>query len=385
MTLEQYTPKQVQYIKHNRTVTDFDIERYGEQLATHDMLIEGLILYELGKIPESKGIDINKQFVIDTMEATNNWIKKRHLLPFAKNLTQWNKPVEEVNSIPIIMNHKTDEVENEVGKIKGLLYVKEVKGIASLFAEELITDLEAKKAIQDGRLRSQSMGTRGDKSIKEVSFVINEAAPLCGLMLSENDANKPQPALTLTEQELQLTEELRGLRLAEREIEDVIIPNHIILSRMIKSGKIYPFAYEKLIRTNNKETLQLMEYSLPSKDLGLMLGTEKQPQKMPVDNLQKTIADAKKKHGIQNEIKLTEDIIVQDKPINNEQDRIKELKHILELSELNPALATQYVKCELGEVVDEQKYKDIQLSEYTESLKSIKQKISNVTLTLGER
>src|ERR1700761_7534527 len=151
----------IEYIKHNRNVTNHDIDKYGK-LATHDLLIPCLLMYELGKIPDKNGtiVDMNTDKITQLMEKTNKWIKSRHLLPAAKLFTQWNKPVEEINAIPVIKNHNTGAVENKVGYSHGLLYTDNIDDKLGLFVNLCIIDNDAKQDVENGLLNSVSIGTR---------------------------------------------------------------------------------------------------------------------------------------------------------------------------------------------------------------------------------
>ena len=368
------------------------------KLATHDIVVPCLLLYEMGKIKDKNGteVDIDRDFINFTKDATNNWIKKRHLLPFAKFITQWSKPVDEANAIPLIKNHKTDEVENLVGHSRGLLYTEEVDGVLALFTSVAIEDPHAKEAVVGELLRQISIGTRPDGSIKEISFVVNEAAPLCGLMLSEptfkistlTKDTLPEISIELSiekdNKQLELAEELKVLQLAERELENIIIPNHMILSRMIKRGKIKPAAYDKLIKDTTPQTLELMERYMPSNDLGLTYGTNRDPEPVCRDELkfEEALAKGKNNLGIKDKNKskdnTTIDMIKQ--APSYEERRNKELKHILELAEYSPDVVAKYIKHELGEEVEQPKYKDTLLSEYLTTLKEVK----NKCVQLGE-
>lgn len=419
----------LEYVKHNRTVTAHDLNKYG-RLADHDLLVPCLLIYEMGEISDKNGtpVDLNKEFIQETMQRTNDFIVKRAALPFARTNPEWNKSLDEINAIPLIKNHKTDEVENQVGYSRGLSYTEEKEGILSLYIDVEIRRIEAKQEVEGGLLRAISIGTRGDGSVKEISFVSNEAAPLCGLQFSEPgfvskiigkkrtmQLHLPDSGLQfsnddsveeLTQEiptktkpikktkEIKLAEQIDGLELAEHELEEVVIPNHFILSRMIKSGKIYPFKYDELIKTRNLSALELMESSIPSRDIGKMHGTSKQAEYVPQEALQeKQFAESMAKS--QEKLKIKKQPESQDTPtpkmlelirqnVSFEEVREKELKHILELAEHSPEIAAKYIKCELGEEVENPKYKDVLLAEYLNELKSIKKKLKTLTLQFEE-
>lgn len=367
------------------------MQKYG-RLATHDVHVPVLLAYELGNIQDKNGtpVNINKDFINRTMKLTNDWIIKKHRSPFARFRSAWNKPIEDVQVIPIIKNHDTTQVDNTVGWIKGLLYTQEVDGILSLYANAVITDPDAKLKVEGDLLRNTSFGTRGDGSIKELSFVINEAIPHGGLVCSEpNNVIETSEPKTKSTEEIQLAEEISELQFEEQQLNEVIIPNHIVLSRMIRTGKIYPWQYDNLITENNQHLLQLMEQSLPSTDLGLMLGTQRHPEKRTTDDnrIVKSIIDKYKKENpsaTASKVKHKPEIdgFIKES-VNFEETREKELKYILELAEHSPDIAKKYIQAELGNGVE-----DVDTSrcfaEYLARSKELKQLINTKQIQLGE-
>lgn len=388
MAIESF---EVEYRQHNRPITADQMNTYGK-LATHDIYVTCLLLYELGVIEDGNGkpVDINKAYINAICEATNNYIKKKHLLPFGKFISSWSKPLDEVNAISLIKDHDLSDVDNTVGHTIGLCYTDTIlddntgKEVYALFIDTVIVRTLAKQDVVDRLLRATSLQTRKDGSIREISFVINEAAPLCGLMLSEQknyDKQIIQPT-KIIEQDLkiQMAEEIGELKFAEHELETKIIPNHIILSRMIKKGKLVPWRYDELIKQATPDTLKLMETSIPCFDLGVIYGTNKQPEKININELKfnEAIDNLKKKHTKGKQDNKKEPAIVVDLIRNSndfEKSRQQELKQILELAESSPENVANYIKFELGEEVDKPEYSDILLSEYVGELKEIRSKI----------
>jgi hypothetical protein len=388
----------ISYVKHDREVTSDQLQKYGK-FATHDIHVPVLLLYELGNIQDKNGtpVNIDADFLNDTLEKTNAWIKKRYMSPFAKLKSFWSKPLENVEVIPIIKNHDTSNVDDTVGHLKGLLRIESIDGIQSLIADAVIKDPDAKEKINGDLLRNTSVGIREDGSIKEVSFVINEAAPHGGLMMSEKETkkNKKKKAKNSAivnnskNKELEFAEKMNSLQFEERQLEEVIIPNHMILSRMIKTGKIPPWKYEKLITEPNRGLLEMMETSLPSIDLGLMIGTQRHPEKVDASEMMinNIIAKYQKNNDVakqsQTEIPRQQIEII-NQAQSFEETRIKELKHLLELAEHSPEILSKYLKIELGEPqsTEDCELKDTQLAEYIQKSKDIKNQLKQ--LQLGE-
>lgn len=373
-----------EYVKHNRAVTPENLQKYGK-LANHDIHVPILVLYELGNIKDKNGIEVNidKDFINETMRVSNEAIKIRHKSPFAKLKSIWSKAIDEVEAIPIIKNHDTADVDGLVGHTKGLFYTDIVEDKLALLIMGIIKDPQAKMKVDDDLLRNTSMGSRADGSIKEISFVINEAVPHGGLVMSELTQN----AQLQTTQELQLAEDIPTLQLQLSEFEQTIIPNHLILSRLIKNGKLAPYKYDTLITSNNREALELLEHSAECVNLGIIYGTNKSPQSLQLSELKTAnqkiddiISNWKQKNGGITPAPHTE--IIQQNGQNFAETRQKELKHILELAQYSPELAAKYIKCELGEDVDNSKYRDTLLTEYLSNVTTIKTKLKE--LQLGE-
>lgn len=384
----------IKYIKHTRPVVQDDIDKYKltptildengviVSLATHDIHSEVLLAYENGKMSDKNGtpVDMNAEFITDLKNKTNKYLKNKFASPFAKHISSWAKSqLEDVEHIPMIMNHKTDQVENTVGQLKGILYTKIVDGILALYSDSVIKDLQAKKDINNELLRATSFGTRPDGSIKELSFVINEAIPLAGLVMSEKTDNTVTVS-TKTDQELQLAEQISSLQMQEHELDNVIIPNHLKLARLIRTGRLLPWKYEELITNPNAGiALELMESTTPALNLGVMYGSRAQLESIdPSDVLIEQMASKYKTATETKTIPQKEELIK--KSVSFEEKRTKELKHILELAEYSPEVLSKYIKIELGETVDTEDcvIKDTLLTEYIQKSKDIKQQLKQL-------
>ena len=399
---------QIEYIPHDSDVPPSQVHEYGK-LATHDLRIPILLLYEKDGVTYDKDgqpVEINAQFVTNAMNLTNKFIENRHKNPLAKLISKWRKPIDEVTSIPIQKDHDNASVDKKIGHIEGLTFTEIVKGDWNgngkqteklcLFGYALITKLTGKIDVDSGILRESSVGLRPDNSIKEVSMVSNEALPLCGLMFSEPSFIKEAEAATLdveikspikkpkaqkNNKAIELAEQINGLQLAEQRLEHTIIPNHMIISRMIKNGKLKPYQYDNALSMDRK-TLEFMEHSIPSRELGLVLGTNKPVQKIESKDFkfEQLVAEAQEKLGTKKDKPKDFEMIRQD--FNFEETRTKELKRMLELAEGSPELIKQYIKCELGNEFVEPSYRDECLDEYMVQLSEIKKQLKS--LQFGE-
>ncbi len=371
-----------EYIKHNREVTPEELQNYGKY-ATHDIAMPILLLYPAGTINDKNGtpVKIDDEFIKFTMKATNAAIRKRYSSPFAKIKSFFTDSIEDYEIIPLLKNHDPNNVDGLVGHTKGLCYIQNIEGIDCLLIKGIIKDAETKKRIDGDLFRNTSLGTRNDGSIKEISIVSNEALAHGGFLMSEEstttELQKPSKRVLL------LSEQISELQLAENTLSNVTIPNHIVLARMIKNGKIEPWKYDELIKQPT-QVVELMERSLPSNKLGIMYGTQKHPQ--TIDQTEKIINDiVAKRKPEKGKIKLNEQhegLIVQEQSF--EVLRKKELSHIFELQQHSPEIAKKYIAYELGEEVDPPQYNDKYLSEYIEQSKAIKQQLNQLQIQLGE-
>ena len=257
----------------------------------------------------------------------------------------------------------------------------------------VIKEPEAKMKIEGDIFRNTSLGTRPDGSIKEISIVSNEALPHGGFMMSEKDNIQQDDTIEIVPQinkeTLLLHNELQELQLSEHQLTNITIPNHIILARMIKKGKIEAYKYDELI---NKDTsiLELMEQSLPTNNLGIMFGTSKQLSKIDASDtvLSSIVKDYKKNKKDIKDKKTTETLSIEAIKLdhnNLKENRAKELKHIVELMEYSSSIAKDYINIELGEGVEVKGFRDKYLTEYLERSKELKNKINNLQIQLGEK
>lgn len=374
----------IKYVEHDRELLKEEIEKHGK-MATHDIEVPILLLYELGVIPDKNGnkVDVNKQFINSTMTNTNDYIKKKAKNPFSKFKSAWRKPIDEIEAIPIIKNHNTDDVDGIVGHIKGLLFTDVVDNKLALKGIAVIKDIKAKYKVKADLLRNTSIGTRGDGSIKEVSFVINEAVAHGGLEMSEPVVEEVKQKEELSPLSIQLSELSSQLN----ELENKTIPNHILLIKMIKNSKIEPYKYNDLINQDNK-IIQLMENSISSVDVSKMVGYNMCNVKMKDDEfnaMQKSIDELSEKFNKNKKTDKKEiDITLAKNDINANELRNKDLKQILELMEYNPDVAKNYIKIELGEHVELNNGADIELSEYLTKVNNLKSKINDINIQLGE-
>lgn len=396
---------QINYVKHNRTAKPEELEKYGK-LATHDIESPLLLMYENGEVTDKNGTKIkaDKAFIDYTLKQTNKKIRERIKSPFQKMKSYISSSEADIEHIPIIKNHKTDDWDGIVGYSKGLAYTDTVEGsdgqkILSLFIKQRIYKMEGKVDFESTLLRGISPGIRADGSIKEISYVINPCFVEAGAIFSEEAPNEVIPntdEIQLSEKQLEMMEEITTLEFREKELNDVVIPNHIILSKLIRSGRIAPFQYDSLINSQNTEALELMEKSTFSRDLGLMIGIGKQPVKnqsleknvidqiidMHKKNDPSFVANSEKEKKIENYTPENDNFISNSASfpeIMNEK-----LKNILELCEYSPDIAKKYIKVELGEEIKEPDFNDKYLNEFINESKNIKQKLKSLKIELGE-
>jgi hypothetical protein len=380
-------------IPHNRKVTSDMIAKYGD-FATHDIEVEAIILEENGKTLDKNGneANIDKKFISNAEKSTNDWIiaNKNNILQKLKSF--WKKPINDVLSIPVIKDHKADHVDGTVGYVKGLVYAKEKSDKFILLCKILILDLEAKVKVESKLYNRLSVGIREDGSIREVSFVVNPALPSCGLLMSENKViNKTLKKNTIIQNEpitypvddnyLALSEELRINNAKYTKLVEKIIPNHIMLSSMIKNGQIEPYKYDNLINKDT-DTINLLYTTLPQNDIFKMISLSAPALVEQTDReLNEFIKKYKKDTKEEKVVQMPQ---VMQNNVNLKESRDKELKHILELSKVDFALAEQYINIELGNTTNKTVDNDIYLSEYMKEAETIKEKVNTLTLQLGE-
>lgn len=399
---------QINYVKHNRNAKPEEVQKYGK-IATHDIESPLLLMYENGDVTDKNGTKIkaDKAFINYTLKQTNKKIRERITSPFQKMKSYISSSESDIEHIPIIKNHKTDDWDGIVGYSKGLAYTDTVetddgKKILALFIKQRIYKMEGKVDFESTLLRGVSPGIRADGSIKEISYVINPCFVEAGAIFSEEANNEVIPSVKdveLSETQLQMMEEITSLEFRERELNEVIIPNHIILSKLIRSGRIAPFQYESLINNPNTEALELMEKSTFSRDLGLMIGIGKHPVKS--QSLEKNVIDQVLDMHKKNNPNFvaTSEKENKDKKIENyiaEKDNLisnsasfpeimnEKLKNILELCEYSPDIAKKYIKVELGEEVKEPDFDDKYLKQFIDESKKVKERLNSLKIELGE-
>lgn len=380
------------YVKHDREVTTEQLQRYGK-LATHDIHVPILLLYPIGTISDKNGtpVAIDDDFIKTTMKATNSSIKKRFDSPFAKVKSFYANTIGDYEIIPIIKNHKTDDVDNLVGHTKGLTYLDKIDGVSCLCIMGVIKDPETKSKMEGDLFRNTSLGTRGDGSIKEISIVSNEALAHGGFLMGEEDTTptkieESKASDLVSKKELKLSEEITALQLEEQTLDNITIPNHIVLSKMIKTCRIEPWQYDDLI-SESPATLKLMERTMPALKLGIIYGTNREPQKIDTSDalIEHIIGKHNKRTGKVNKKQLSQapiEAIKQDHSF--EEVRHKELTYILELAEYSPEIAKKYISAELGEDVAQPEYNDKYLIEYLNKSREVKTKLKNLQIQLGE-
>lgn len=384
----------IKFVKHNRPTTVANLKEYvlsptqydehGEivSFATHDIEVPILLGYEYGKANDRNGTPfiMDKEYLVYTKNATNNYISEKKSSIVSSLKSMWNKAIGNIEAIPIIKDH-TNIVNNTVGFSKGLVYTKKENGILYLYIDGIIKDIDSKqKIVSDDLLRNTSMGTREDGSIKEISIVNSEAIPHTGLIMSENEKVND---LQLSETQLNLMEQINDLELQENELDHIIIPNHMILAKLIKSGKLPRYMYEELIHTRNREALELMEIALPAIDIGIIYGTSKEPQ--PSNIIESQIKEIRAKMNLKPDFKMNhveEKVISQN--INLEDVHRKKVEHILELAEFSPKISIEYMRAELGLNIKKPIYNDNLLRGYIDDLKSLKSQKQSKKLELGE-
>lgn len=390
------------YEKHDRSVTDFQIKQYG-RIADHDIVVPCLLFYDgQGEVADKNGTitKIDKKFIDKILESTNEYTKKLHIMPYVKHISNWSKPIDEVNATSLIMNHKIDEVENTVGSTVGLLYIDDEfihpetqDTLYSLFVDVVIKDIAAKQAVESGLLRATSARVQPPSNrLIELSFVVDPALPLSGLMFS-SEIDTTMHAANITH-DLTIncassnSQEIKALEFSAYELEHKTIPNHNIAVQLIKNGKMLPHMYSNAIK-QERATLEFMAQAIPFNDVTRIFGTAREPEKIDktVFEGQRTIneykAEQNKKHPKQSNIQTQEvkpefvEMIKQH--TSYQEERNKELKHILQLAEQSDVMLKDYLKINLGESVKRESEKpDPSLKEYLSELKSINTKINKL-------
>jgi hypothetical protein len=376
--------KKPQQIKHNRKILPKD-EEYGE-VATYDILATCICAYELKEILDANGkkVVMDKKWLKRIEESTNNFIETRVNSKF-KKVKSFLQNKDNSLIIPLSFDHESS-AKHVVGFTQGLSWIEEFEGKDTLFINVLAIDNETKAKINDGLLRHTSIGIRPDGSIKEISFVQNPALPDGGIILSENKIEN-----LLSEQELELQEQISTLEFQETQLSEFTIPNHIIFLRMLKNGKIRPTAYNEFI-TKHPEDNMFMEKMSPVQDLGIIYGSSLQPTMVLDEHKEKVIEYAEQFLGWRNKKKkkLTTEEIKEDIQLQYREPDIalhykNILKEIKDLNKVCPQLVDDVIATELGENKNQNLPNDNELNEYLAQLEEIKTKKQNLTIQLQEQ
>lgn len=387
MTIFSKILKKPKLVKHNREIIPKDKDAYGS-LADHDLIATCILAYDTGKIPDANGkiVSVNQEWMEHTKDRTNLYLKN-HVDHAMAETKSWLKNYEEAEIIPLSFDHESSAKHNS-GFNHGLIWSEKYKGLHTLLVNVIIKDNEVKSKINQGLIRSTSLGTRGDGSIREISFVQNPAIPHGGLIMSENQNNNN---INLSEQELELQEQISELEFQETQLSEFTIPNHIIFLRMLKNGKIRPTAYNEFI-TKHPEDNIFMEKMSPVQDLGIIYGSSLQPTMVLDEHKEKVIEYAeqflgwrnrKKKNSKTEEIKEDTQLQYREPDIALHYKNI--LKEIKDLNKVCPQLVDDVIATELGENVNQNLPNDNELNEYLAQLEEIKTKKQNLTIQLQEQ
>ena len=331
----------IQYVKHDRVITQKQIDEYG-QLATHDIMTEAALLAVGMKVPNTSGdeLSVDLDMLKRIKNATNGWIRHRFDNPLVK-ARSYVFGLDKNEFIPFIKNHDLKDNDGKIGSNVGMFYIRKIDGIPTLCVKMVITSLAAKSSIDgvDGKnmISNVSIQTRPDASIREISAVINEGAPGAGLLLNEPGYQpEPNPVVNL---ELQLAE------------VDSTIEKHTIIAHMIKTAKTSPYLYDELM-LSDVGVLVRMNRGLPARELGLTLGTSKIPQPVEKTDMSK-INDYLRSVGKEPIENMDE--AVKHSPANSMQleERETELTRVLELVRVNPHHAEKYLQFELDGKCDD--------------------------------
>jgi len=372
-------------IKHNRDIIPKDLQDYGE-LAKHDLMITILLAYELGTIPDANGtkVHVSQEWMESTMKKTNKYIKNHVNGVFAQAKSYLNS-YKEALVIPLSFDHQSSAKHNS-GFSTGLLWTEYYNNELGLFVNAVVRDNETKAKIQQGLIRSTSLGTRADGSIKEISYVQNPAIPHGGILMSENK----QSQVYLSENCIKLQEEINFLELQEYEVQNNI-KNHFLYLEMLKNGKIRPLAYKEFVNREYSENKN-RNAELVAHDIGVVFGNTIQPtilkneQLSQLEQASKVIQEWKnqqtlnpKSGDVSHNISCAENNSV----FIIEQHYKSLLTEIKDLSNHCPDLVSDLIKTELGE----NKFinpDDKDLQEYYIQLQKIKTKKQSLTIQLQE-
>lgn len=382
-------------VPHNRPVIQKEIENYGEY-ASNDIEVDVLILYDKGLTTDSRGTkkDLDRELIKRVEKNTNERIKLRYSFnrPLAKLKSFILPDIDQTKTIRIIKDHAM-LTDNQIGFLKGFVRTIEHDGKLCILGTAVITDNNAKMQFKNEMLREVSatlIGAEPFETIVEVSAVVNAAVEGCGFLMSD-PINKDAIVLSepIENRQIQLSEEIMQLSERATHLENVVLPNHILLSKAIKTGKIYPYQYDELINGDSAIIKKYIIDAKPGVDLGIMLGTSKPPSQIEFNQssfeniLKDTLNNIEKSKTSTTEESRPMEMIVEEKNFA-EEARVNELKRILELSEASPHLVDKYIRCELDIEEEEARYTDKHYKTYLEELAQLRSSISTKHIQLQE-
>lgn len=237
---------------------------FSREEKNNPIIKKFLILHPI-KTRDKNGtpVEIREEHLEKIKDVHNKMVDEQFNNPFAsiKSFVTSSNPSNYL-SVPIILNHNADQVENRVGFIKGYLWTERHNGMLGLFANgEIIADW-AKPYVNDSNkplLREVSVGLRADYSIKELSFVNNNAAPYAtmlgesdnktiNLSINSEDFYSNNPTMTMEEKSIttKMSEVIDALELKEQELSEINKNIYIenSLHKLSKQGKIIPAMIE---------------------------------------------------------------------------------------------------------------------------------------------
>lgn len=336
-------------IKHNRDIIPKDLSDYGE-LAKHDLMITILLAYEMGVIPDANGtkVNVSKEWMESTMKKTNKYIKNHVDGLFAKTKS-FLSSYKDALVIPLSFDHQSSAKHNS-GFSNGLLWIEEYNNELGLFVNAIVRDNEIKSKIQQGLIRSTSLGTRADGSIKEISFVQNPAIPHGGILMSENQNGQ----IKLSDDCIKLQEEVNFLELQISELQNTI-SNDILFCEMLKNGKIRPTAYQEFIKRDYQDN-KSRNNELVAHDIGIIFGNSIQPvllkeeQKSDIIKASKIITQYKQQKNNKNQNSNDNISFAENNSVNFMEQHYKSLlTEIKDLALCQSELAIDLIATELGE------------------------------------
>lgn len=373
-------------VKHNRDIIPKDSRDYGH-LAEHDLLVTLVIGYVNGPTVDANGtkLAVTEEWLKFTAKKSNSFIRQKLQGPFAKAKSYLTTDLD-AEVVPISFDHQSS-AKHVSGYTKGLFVLKDHDGELGLFVNALIKDNDTKSKLLNGLIREVSLGTRGDGSIKEISFVQNAALGSAGVLMSEDNHNQ---LIQLSEKGIELQSEINFLELQEDEVHNNI-KNHVLFCEMLKNGKIRPNFYEDFIGREYSENKN-RNAELVAHDIGIVFGNTIQPtilrneQLSQIEQASQVIQEWRnqqesnpKSGDVSHNISCAENSSVS----IVEQHYKSLLTEIKDLSNHCPDLVSDLIKTELGE----NKFinpDDQDLQKYYIKLQEIKTKKQSLIIQLQE-